>query len=161
MKTVLMAAIAVASAYGSAAYAGGGVQDVQSQSFKSAQATPTAVAAPASPYRFELMSRPLQNGGIGKMHQADSESLVFVRLVRIRDGAPVTDAAVALLRVDMAPDGMGEMTARSYIRPYGSPGTYKVEIHPLMAGQWAVTLAARPSDQSEPLRQVLTVALAK
>lgn len=111
--------------------------------------------------RFELIGQPRQNGGIGKMHQVDSESLVFVRLVRNEDGSPVTDAKVDLLRVDMAPDGMGEMTARSYVRSAGDPGTYRVEIHPVMAGRWGVTLAARSSGQVEPARQVLTVALAK
>lgn len=119
-----------------------------------------ALGAPPS-LRFEVVGQPRQNGGIGKMHQADSESLVFVRLVRSSNGAPVTDAKVDLLRVDMAPAGMGEMTARSYVRPSSDPGTYRVEIHPLMAGRWGVTLAARTTDQSEPAPQVLTVALAK
>ncbi len=95
-----------------------------------------ALGAPSN-LRFELIGQPRQNGGIGKMHQADSESLVFVHFVRSADGSPVTDAKVDLLRVDMAPDGMGEMTARSYVRPYGNPGTYRIEIHPLMAGRWA------------------------
>ncbi|WP_428390412.1 FixH family protein [Lichenicoccus sp.] len=111
--------------------------------------------------RFELIGQPRQNGGIGKMHQADSESLVFVRLVRSADGSPVTNATVDLLRVDMAPDGMGEMTARSYIRPFGDPGTYRAEVHPLMAGQWGLTLAAQAGNQTVLAPQVLTVALAK
>jgi hypothetical protein len=63
----------------------------------------------------------------------------------------------------MAPDGMGEMTARSYIRPdpNGNPGTYRVEIHPNMAGRWGVTVAAREPGDAEPIRHTLTVALAK
>jgi hypothetical protein len=111
--------------------------------------------------RFELIGQPRKNGGIGKMHSADSESLVFVRLVWADNGAPITSAKVALLRVDMAPDGMPEMTARSYIRPYGDPGIYRVEIHPLMAGRWAVTLEGHMSDHPVSTRQTLTVALAK
>jgi hypothetical protein len=124
---------------------------------------PTTRSAPASAldYRLELIGPSRQIGGIGKMHQVDSESLVFVRLVRSSDGAPLTDADVTLSRVDMAPDGMGEMTARSYIRPDGDPGTYRVEIHPAMAGRWAVTVAARGAGESEPVRRALTVALAK
>jgi YtkA-like len=125
--------------------------------------TQTTRSAPASglDYRIELIGRPWQNGGIGKMHQADSESLVFVQLVRSSDGAPLTDANVTLPRVDMAPDGMGDMTARSYIRPYGDPGTYRVEIHPAMAGRWSVTVATQVAGESKPVRQTLTVALAK
>jgi hypothetical protein len=115
----------------------------------------------ASEVRFELIGPPQQNGGIGKMHQVNSESLVFVRLVRNEDGSPVTDAKVDLLRVDMARDGMGEMTARSYVHSSGQPGTCRVEIHPMMAGRWGLTLAAQSSGEVEPARQVLTVALAK
>lgn len=125
--------------------------------------TPTTRFAPASAldYRLELIGQPRQIGGIGRMHQVDSESLVFVRLVRSSDGAPLTDADVTLSHVDMAPDGMGEMTARSYIRPDDDPGTYRVEIHPAMAGRWAVKVAACVAGESEPIRRALTVALAK
>jgi len=119
-----------------------------------------AVAA-ADDYRFEVIGRPIQNGGIGKMHQADSESLVWVRLVRQQDGAPVPNAEVALTRVDMSPDGMAEMTARSYVRPRDEAGKYRVEIHPSMAGRWAVSLVAQIPGEAEPVSQTLTVALAK
>lgn len=145
------------------------LQDSGSQSFQDFAGQPAledgdgrrfALGAPSS-LRFEVVGQPRQNGGIGKMHQADRESLVFVRLVRSEDGSPVTDAKVDLLRVDMAPDGMGEVTARSYVRSASDPGTYRVEIHPMMAGRWGVTLAAQSSGQSEPARQILTVALAK
>src|SRR5258705_4772484 len=93
----------------------------------SAPETQATRSAPASAldYRLELIGQPWQLGGLGWMHQIDSESLVFVRL-RSSDGAPLTDADVTLSRVDMAPDRMGEMTALSYIRPDGDPGTYRV-----------------------------------
>ena len=71
------------------------------------------------------------------------------------------DADVTLVRVDMAPGGMSEMTVRSYIRPYGDPGTYRIEVHPAMAGRWAVTIAARLAGHSELVRQTLTFALEK
>jgi hypothetical protein len=133
------------------------------RSIYSAPEIQTTRSAPVSGlnYRIELIGRPWQNGGIGKMHQADSESLVFVQLVRSSNGAPLTEADVTLPRVDMASDGMGDMTARSYIRPYGDPGTYRVEIHPAMAGQWSVTVAAQVAGEAKPVRQTLTVALAK
>jgi hypothetical protein len=55
----------------------------------SALETQTSRSAPTSAfdYRLELIGQPRQNGGIGKLHQADSESMVFVRLVRPSDGA--------------------------------------------------------------------------
>lgn len=137
-----------------------------------AAVAPTASSAPenqtagsalasAGDYRIEVIGGPRQDGGIGKLHQADSRSSVLVRLVRSSDGTLLTDADVTLARADMAPDGMGEMTALSYIRPYGDPGTYRVEIHPQMAGRWGVTVAAREPGASEPINHTLNVALIK
>jgi hypothetical protein len=117
-------------------------------------------SASALDYRVEVMGGPWQNGGIGKLHQTDSESVLFVRLVRSSDGMPLTNADVSLSRVDMSPDGMGDLTARSYIRPAANPGAYRVEIHPSMGGRWAVTVAARVAGEAEPVRLTLTVALA-
>ncbi|MEJ1975581.1 MAG: FixH family protein [Acetobacteraceae bacterium] len=115
----------------------------------------------ADGYSFEYIGHPLQNGGIGKMHLMDSESVVFIRLVRTQDGMPVPNAKVQIDRVDMAPDGMGEMTALSYVRPYNNPGEYRVEIHPRMSGRWAVNLEAQVPGQAESIRQTLTVWLEK
>ncbi len=136
-------------------------QDFAGQASLPGDAGSRFALAAAADYRFEVIGRPIQNGGIGKMHQADSESLVWLRLVRKQDGAPVPNAKVALTRVDMAPDGMAEMTARSYVRPRDEPGKYRVEIHPLMAGRWAVSLVAQLPGEAEPVSQTLTVALAK
>lgn len=111
--------------------------------------------------RFDLIGQPRQNGGIAKMHSTDSESLILVRLVWAATGTPVPNTKVTLLRVDMSPDGMPDMTARSYVRPFGAPGTYGVEVHPMMAGRWAVTLDGHMTDHPVSVRQVLTVALAK
>lgn len=146
-----------------AAFTGGSeaTQDFAGQASLPGDAGSRFALAAADDYRFEVIGPPIQNGGIGKMHQADSESLVWVRLVRKQDGAPVPNAEVALTRVDMAPDGMTEMTAQSYVRPRDEPGKYRVEIHPLMAGRWAVRLVAQIPGEAEPVSQTLTVALSK
>jgi len=136
-------------------------QDFAGQAAVPGEAGSRFALAAADDYRFEVIGRPVQNGGIGKMHQADSESLVFVRLVRKQDGTPVRNANITLSRVDMAPNSMGDMTARSYVRSYGDPGEYRVEIHPLMAGKWGVSLAAQVPGEAETVSQTLTVALAK
>jgi hypothetical protein len=125
------------------------------------QARKASVLAAADNYRFEVIGRPVQNGGLGKIHQADSESLVWVRLVRKQDGAPVPKAEVTLSRVDMAPGGMADMTARSYVRTREEPGKYRVEIHPLMAGLWAVSLAAQIPGEAEPVHGTVVVPLVK
>jgi len=136
-------------------------QDFAGRAALSGEAISRFALAAADDYRIEVIGRPIQNGGVGKLHQADSESLVFVRLVRRQDGMPVPKARVRLSRVDMAPDGMGGMTARSYIRPRSAPGEYRVKIHPLMAGRWAVSLTAQVAGEAEPVSETLTVFLAK
>lgn len=130
--------------------------------YQALETRPTG-AAPASAldYRLELIGRPWQNGGIGKFHQADSVSFVYLRLVRSSDGAPLTDAHVTLSRVELAQDGMSKRTALSYIHPYDGPGVYRVEIHPTMSGRWAVTIAARMAGESEPVERTLTITLVK
>ena len=146
-----------------AAFTGGSeaTQDFAGQASLPGDAGSRFALAAADDYRFEVIGPPIQNGGIGKMHQAHSESLVWVRLVRKQDGALVPNAEVALTRVDMAPDGMTEMTPRSYVRPLDEPGKYRVEIHPLMAGRWAVRLVTQIPGEAEPVSQTLTVALSK
>ena len=94
-----------------------------------------------SGYRFESIGRPVQNGGIGKMHQADSRSIVKVRLVHVPDGAVASGATLTKVGATMAPDGMPEMTARVSVLSRND-GTYRLLVHPTMAGNWAVQLAA-------------------
>lgn len=136
-------------------------QDLAGRAALSGEAISRFALAAADDYRCEIIGRPSQNGGIGKLNQTDSESLVFVRLGRKQDGMPVPNAQVRLSRVDMAPDGMGGMTARSYIRPRSAPGEYRVEIHLLMAGRWAMSLSAQVAGEAEPVSETLTVSLAK
>jgi hypothetical protein len=153
MKNVLMAAVVITMAYGSSVYAAG---EARGPNFE------VQMAAPSTPdYRFEVTGMSTQTA-IGKTQQNDTESVVILRLVRGRDGSAVTNAEVALERVDMAPDGMRDMAARANVRPVaGNPGTYRVEIQPDMAGRWGMAMVARVADQPTPFRQNLTVTLAK
>ena len=80
MKILLIAAVAIATA-GCSAYTGGGPREPNP---KAMQANNPVVASDPD-YRFEIIGKPRQHGGIGKTHSADSESLVFVRLIRVRD----------------------------------------------------------------------------
>lgn len=153
MKPLLMAAVVITTAYGTSAYA-------QSESREDLQAQMAAASTPD--YRFEVTGLSTQSGGIGKPQQNDPESAVVPRLVRGRDGSTVTNADVALERVDMGPDGMRDMAARSNVWPVvENPGTYRGDIHPEMTGRWGVTMVAHVTGQPTPLRQTLIVTLAK
>jgi hypothetical protein len=121
----------------------------------------SALAMPSEDYRFDLFGGPLQAGGMGKMHQADSWSIVRVRLTKGPAGEPVSDAAFTEIRADMTPAGMPQMMARTReLWPEGH-GVYRFEVHPLMAGSWTLHLTAKVSGEPDPVRGDVIVALAK
>ena len=85
-------------------------------------------------YEFRLLERKVKMG---------APSVVAVRLVDKRTGSPVSDAVIFARRIDMAPDGMGSMTAALAPRPSSEPGVYRFETDLTMAGGWQLSLAAK------------------
>jgi hypothetical protein len=145
---------------GSAAYQDFAGRSLQSDSPNRAfAAAPQSPAAP-SPYRFEVVGQPWQNGGIGKMHQVDSQSIVRIRLVRASDGVLAKDAVLTKVGADMSPDGMPEMAARVSILS-SDDGVYRLVVHPDMAGDWAVRLAARAPGEAREIQGSVVARLAK
>lgn len=117
-----------------------------------ALAAPYPVLAAAKDYRFELAEKP-QPGRGGK-------SVVSIRLVRVADGKPVTDAVVFESKADMGPAGMATMTAPvKPMLPQG--GVYRFEVEPGMAGAWAINLAAKVQGEAETVRGSVTAELVK
>ena len=113
---------------------------------------PRLVQAAAKDYRFELAGKP-QPGRSGK-------SVVSIRLVRIADSKPVTDAIVFEGKADMGPAGMVAMTAPVKILP-AQGGVYRLEVEPGMAGAWAINLAAKVQGEAETVRGSVTAELVK
>lgn len=114
-------------------------------------------------YRFDLVGNPIQAGGIGKMHQGDSRSIVWVRLTRLADDSAVPDAVLTVTQADVAPSGRPDVTALVWVLP-PYHGLYRFEVHPLISEQWALQLAARlPACpvEPEPVRGDLVVSLVK
>jgi len=110
------------------------------------------VLGASNDYRFELAGKP-QLGWGGK-------SVVSIRLVRIVDGKPVTDAVVFESKADMGPAGMATMTAPvKSMPPQG--GVYRFEVEPGMAGAWAINLAAKVQGEAETVRGSVTAELVK
>lgn len=110
------------------------------------------VLASAKDYRFEAASPAVKTG---------KATIVKVRLVRIADGKPVTDAVIFQTRLDMGPDGMASMTAPAKAMTSSEPGIYVFEIEPSMAGNWGLTLAAKVQGEAETVRGIVTVAVPK
>jgi hypothetical protein len=73
---------------------------------------------------------------------------IAVRLVNKATGRPVPDAVIIRTRIDMGPDGMGEMTSSVKPLPGPQPGVYAFKTDLTMAGRWQLTVAAKV--QGEP-----------
>lgn len=74
---------------------------------------------------------------------------VAVRLVQKTQGTPVANAVIFRSRLDMSPDGMGDMTGALAAGPSGEPGVYRFKAVPTMAGKWALKLMAKVPGESE------------
>jgi hypothetical protein len=95
--------------------------------------------ADASDYAFELVRPEIKKG---------DDVVVAVRLVNKKTGKTVPDAVIIQSRIDMAPDGMAEMTAPISSQPSSEPGVYSFKADLSMAGRWQLSVAAKV--QGEP-----------
>lgn len=98
----------------------------------------TAAALPARAeidnYEFKLVQTEVKKG---------DSAIVAVRLIDKRSGKAVRNAVIFAKRVDMAPDGMAEMTEPIEQLPSQEPGVYRFKAALVMAGGWRLSLAAK------------------
>jgi hypothetical protein len=64
-------------------------------------------------------------------------------------GKPVTDAVIFRTRIDMAPDGMAEMTSPVAALPASEPGVYAFKTDLPMAGRYQFSIAAKVQGEPE------------
>ncbi|MBI0537436.1 heavy metal RND transporter [Roseomonas sp. KE2513] len=94
-----------------------------------------ALAAGAQDYEFRLVTAEVRQG---------AGAAVAVRLVHKPSGRAVPDAVIYATRLDMSPEGMPTMTTPVTPMPGGDePGVYRFRTDLVMAGGWALTLAAK------------------
>ena len=98
-------------------------------------------------YEFQLVSREVSKG----------DAVIAVKLVHKPSGRAIPDAVIFAKRIDMAPDGMGEMQAKLDPVPGGEPGTYQFKTNLDMAGRWALTLGAKVQGESGTVQTKLIV----
>lgn len=108
-------------------------------------AAQTALAG-AEDYALKLVetNRPVGAGAI-----------LTVRLTDLRTGAPVEDAVIFAMRMDMAPDGMDTMTSPVTPLPTESPGLYRFATDLTMAGGWRFSVAVKVQGEPETVEAKL------
>jgi hypothetical protein len=96
--------------------------------------------AGASDYVFEPVSTQVKKG---------DDVIVSVRLKHKETGKMVSDAVIVQTRIDMAPEGMAEMTAPLTALPSNEPGVYSFKTDLSMQGQWLLSIAAKVQGEPE------------
>jgi YtkA-like len=99
-----------------------------------------AAFAGAKDFAFEPVQADIKKG---------DEVTLAVRLVQKTTGKPVADAVVIQTRVDMAPDGMAEMTTALAPLPSSEPGVYAFKTDLPMTGRWLFSIAAKVQGEPE------------
>jgi len=98
-----------------------------------------AVFAGANDYVFEPVKADVKKG---------DDVVVSVRLKHKATGKPVTDAVIVQTRIDMGPDGMGEMASPLTPVPSDESGVYSFKTDLSMQGRWLLSIAEQV--QGEP-----------
>jgi hypothetical protein len=99
-----------------------------------------SVLAGANDYAFEPVKAEIKKGdGV----------VVSVRLKHKATGKPVTDAVIVQKRIDMGPDGMGDMASPLTAVPSNEPGVYSFKTDLSMAGRWLLSIAAKVQGEAE------------
>ena len=96
--------------------------------------------AGANDYVFEPVKAELKKG---------DDVVVSVRLKHKVSGKPVADAVIVQTRIDMGPDGMGEMASPLTPVPSGEPGVYAFKTDLSMVGRWLLSIAAKVQGEAE------------
>jgi hypothetical protein len=96
--------------------------------------------AGANDYVFEPVKAEVKKG---------DDVVVSVRLKHKASGKPVADAVIVQTRIDMGPDGMGEMASPLTPVPSSEPGVYAFKTDLSMVGRWLLSIAAKVQGESE------------
>jgi hypothetical protein len=98
-------------------------------------------------YEFQLVQNEAKKG----------EALIAVRLVNKKTGKTVPDAVIAAKRIDMAPDGMADMTPRIDQLPSTEPGVYRFKTNLSMEGRWQLSLGAKVQGETGTVESKLVL----
>jgi hypothetical protein len=99
-------------------------------------------------YEFQLVDRAIKAG---------PDRVITVRLVNKATGQPVPNAVIFATRLDMAPDGMQEMTTKVTPMPGTEPGTYRFKANLSMAGGWQLSLGAKVQGETGTVENKIVI----
>lgn len=103
-------------------------------------------------YEFQLVQPTVKAG---------ADRIVTVRLVDKSSGKAISDAVIFASRLDMAPDGMQEMTTKVTAMPGTDPGTYRFKANFSMAGRWQLSLGAKVQGEAGTVENKLVITAEK
>ena len=106
------------------------------------------IFAGANDYVFEPVKAEIKKG---------DDVVVSVRLKHKATGKPVTDAVIVQTRIDMGPDGMGEMASPLTPVPSTEPGVYSFKTDLSMQGRWLLSISAKVPGEPEPVAGKVTI----
>lgn len=109
------------------------------------------IALPASAdikdYEFQLVQNEAKKG----------EATIAVRLMNKKTGKAVPDAVISAKRIDMAPDGMADMTPKIDQLPTTEPGVYRFKTNLSMEGRWQLSLGAKVQGETGTVQSKLVI----
>lgn len=107
----------------------------------------TPALADIKDYEFQLVQNEAKKG----------EAIIAVRLLNKKTGKAVPDAVIAAKRIDMAPDGMADMTPRIEQLPSTEPGVYRFKTNLSMEGRWQLSLGAKVQGETGTVDNKLVI----
>ena len=99
-------------------------------------------------YEFQLADKAVKAG---------PDRIITVRLINKATGKPVSDAVIFATRLDMAPDGMKEMTTKITPMAGVEPGTYRFKANLSMAGGWQLSLGAKVQGETGTVENKIVI----
>lgn len=113
----------------------------------------TAAKADIKDYEFQLLDPKVATG---------RDRIVTVKLVNKTTGKAVPDAVIFATRLDMAPDGMAEMTTKIALEPGAAePGLYRFKATFGMDGRWLLSLGAKVQGETGTVEGKLVITSGK